>query len=218
MRKHLTAQSLSLIIALLLPASGAKNQAPCSKGTPYRNCPACGTAKSVRAQQDNVLKNRDESADEIKKLRVEHIRDPNFNNNFYPNMAVEITGYVVSVVRGGVKETCNCGRDDLLDIQINIVAGWEETTNVRKYVVLEISPRWQKKLGLDDSNYKLMLTKLKSELERKWVTFRGWMFYDSVHIDESESTNPGNPLNWRATPWEVHPVTYYKVLSGPPSD
>jgi hypothetical protein len=164
------------------------------------------------------LKNRDESADEIKVLRVEHIRDPDFNNNFYANMAVEVTGFVVSVVKGGVKETCNCGRDDLLDVQISIVASWEEATDARKYVVLEISPRWEKKLGLDDSNHELMLAKLRNELERKRVTFRGWMFYDSVHIDESESTNPGNRLNWRATPWEIHPVTYYKVLTRPPSE
>jgi hypothetical protein len=52
----------------------------------------------------------------------------------------------------------------------------------------------------------------------KWVLFQGWMLYDSFHADESESTAPGRPGNWRATPWEVHPVTYYEVLDGPPSE
>jgi len=186
-------------------------------GTPYRGCPACGTAKSVKAKRDNALKNRDGRADNIKVLRVEDIRNSIYNNNFYPNMAVELTGYVASVVKGGVKETCNCGRDDLLDVQINIVASWEERTNAREYVVLEISPRWEEQLGLDEGHYQLMLAKLKKEIEHKRVTFRGWMFYDSVHIDESESTNPGNVRNWRATPWELHPVTFYKVLPEKPS-
>jgi len=42
------------------------------------------------------------------------------------------------------------------------------------------------------------------------------MLYDYIHANESESTTPGGASNWRATPWEVHPVTYYEVLPGSP--
>jgi hypothetical protein len=48
------------------------------------------------------------------------------------------------------------------------------------------------------------------------VLFQGWMLYDHIHANESQSTAPNNPNNWRATPWEVHPVTYYEILPGPP--
>lgn len=203
-------------VFLLLPTCSIIAQTPCSLGTSYRACPACGTARSVKAQRDNVLKNRDESATNLKALTVDYIRSPIRNNSFYPDMQVEVSGYVAKVEGGSVKVSSNCARRDLRSIHIYIVAKWEEATDQRKYIVLEISPRWQKKLGLDDSYFDNMVKTLRSQIHKKWVKFRGWMFYDSVHIDESESTNPGNMMNWRATPWEIHPVTYYEVLSRPP--
>ena len=206
------------VISLLLATLNVTGQAPCLMGTSYRECPACGTAKSVKAQRDNVLKNRDESATNVRVLTVDYIRNPLNNDSFYPNMAVEVSGYVAKVTGGSVGESSNCGRKDLRGIHIYIVGRWTEETNQNKYVVVEISPRWQKKLGLDDSNFQNMLKTLKEQMQKKWVRFRGWMFYDSVHIDQSESTNPGNTWNWRATPWEIHPVTYYEVLSRQPSD
>lgn len=209
--------TILMVIFLFLLTSKVTGQVPCSLGTSYRECPACGSAKSVKAQRDNVLKNRDESATNVKILTVENIRNPIFNDSFYPNMAVEVTGYVAKVVGGSLAESSNCGRRDLRGIQIYIVARWSEEYDQNKYVVIEISPRWAKKLGLDDSNFQNMLKTLQNQIQKKWVRFRGWMFYDSVHIDQSESTNPGNRWNWRATPWEIHPVTYYEVLERQPS-
>jgi hypothetical protein len=207
------------IIFLLLLTSGVNAQTPCSTGTSYRECPACGTAKSVKVQRDNVLKNRDEPAANVKVLTVDYIRNPINNDSFYANMAVEVTGYVAKVVGGAVRESPNCGRSDLRGIHVYIVARWSEEYDQSKYVVVEITPRWEKKLGLDDDgNFEKMLGNLRKQIMRKWVKFRGWMFYDSVHIDQAESTNPGNAMNWRATPWEIHPVTYYEVLSRQPSD
>lgn len=205
-----------IVIFLLLPTFKVTGQTPCSLGTSYRECPACGTAKSVKAQRDNVLKNRDESAADVKVLTVDYIRNPIYNDSFYPNMAVEVSGYVAKVVGGSIGESCNCGRKDLRGIHIYIVARWSEEYDQTKYVVVEISPRWQEKLGLDNGNFHDMLKTLQNQIQKKWVKFRGWMFYDSVHIDQSESTNPGNSLNWRATPWEIHPVTHYEVLMRQP--
>jgi hypothetical protein len=220
MKKKLIVLSLiSLLMVLPLPAVNIGAQTPqksCLSGTPYRGCSACGTARSIKAQQDNILKNRDHRAINVKALRVADIRDPLKNNSFYPNMEVELTGFVVHVNAGGLRETCNCQRPDLRDIQIEMVADWDEALDSTKYVILEISPRWEKKLGLGDEDFNSILQKFKNQTERRWVTFRGWMFFDSAHIDQSGSTNPGNPMNWRATPWEIHPVTYYEVLAGPP--
>jgi len=171
---------------------------------------------SVRAQGDNLLKNRDASPEQVKPLSINEIRDPKLNYSFFPDMAVEIAGYVAGVVSGGVRETANCRRPDLRNVRILIVASPKEVKNPTKYVVLEITPRWQKNFGWDDSNFRLMLEKARTQLEGKWVTFRGWMFYNYGFIDEAQSTNPGVGDVWRATPWELHPVTSYKVLDGPP--
>src|SRR5438132_14085112 len=78
----------------------------------------------------------------------------------------------------------------------------------------------------DDSNYDAMRQAVEDKLKGKWVKFSGWMLFDFIHQDASQSTAPGNPVcpndgklhsgcNWRATPWEVHPVTAYTVVSGP---
>jgi hypothetical protein len=41
--------------------------------------------------------------------------------------------------------------------------------------------------------------------------------FDFEHVHEAENTNPGGVRNWRATCWEIHPVTGFKILGGPPA-
>jgi hypothetical protein len=36
--------------------------------------------------------------------------------------------------------------------------------------------------------------------------------FDEEHDRESENTNPGHSENWRATAWELHPVTAIQVV------
>jgi hypothetical protein len=229
MLKRLAALTmLSFLIALSLSPVRVEAQNPCSQGTAYRGCRACGKARRTRGNPNgtissktkwlNVHKNRDEKAVNVEVLTVQEIRDPANNGKFQQSMAVEVTGYVAGFDDGGYRESCNCGRADLQDIHINVVAKPDEANNPRRYLVVEITPRWQEKFGLNAGNYEAMRNALELELKNKWVTFQGWMLYDHIHADESESTAPGNSGNWRATPWEVHPVTSYKVLSGPPSE
>jgi hypothetical protein len=140
---------------------------------------------------------------------------------------VSVTGYVASLDKGGFKESCNCGRQDLRDIHINIVAKASERNNKTKFVVVEITPRWQEKLNLDDSDYNAMLQEVKTQILHKFVRFEGFMMSDSFHITESKNTaapgtpkckddgNDPKPCVWRATTWEVHPVTAYTVVPAP---
>lgn len=211
----------ALLTAALLTFSptgvGTVPQDPCSQGTKFRNCKACGNAQSLKGKKLNVLKNRDDAATDVQTLTIPEIRKKSNNNKFDPNTQVEVTGYVASVEKGGFKEGCNCGRGDLRDLHINVVATPSEKNKNRRFVIVEISPRWQGELGFDDSNYDDMLAAAKDKFKGKWVRFRGWLLYDEFHVTESESTNPGGATNWRATPWEVHPVTSFEVLSGPPN-
>ena len=165
-------------------------------------------------------------------LTVAEIRDPANNNNgkFSPSKKVSVTGFVAGVEPGGMPETCNCtskkpgGRTDLRDVHINIVADPSEAADQTKYVIVEFTPRWEKTFGFDDSIYEAMRQLIESQIKGKRVKFSGWMLYDFIHANASQSTRPNQPVcahfgdkncNWRATPWEVHPVTAYEIVSGP---
>ena len=44
------------------------------------------------------------------------------------------------------------------------------------------------------------------------VRISGWLFNDWEHKGQSENMNPGGAHNWRATTWEIHPITAIDVL------
>jgi hypothetical protein len=50
----------------------------------------------------------------------------------------------------------------------------------------------------------------------RWIEVSGWLLFDIAHRNGAENTNPGDPANWRATCWEIHPITSIKLLDGAP--
>ena len=51
---------------------------------------------------------------------------------------------------------------------------------------------------------------LKSTFKNKFVHIQGWLFYDASHNKEDFANDPNDNIgrkNWRATCWEVHPIT-----------
>jgi hypothetical protein len=230
---------LAIIVFCVLPAAQARSRhrqghrhkpkpVQCTPGTAFRNCPACGSATDSRHAALNVLKNRDAAVTQPQKITVQEIRDAANNRKFTPDKQVSVTGFVASVDPGGEKESCNCKRVSLRDVHINIVANPAEAGDKRKYVVVEFTPRWEERFHFDDSNYEAMRKAVQHQIGHKWVRFAGWMLYDFIHQNESASTaapglptcNDNNPHQkkpcvWRGTPWEVHPVTAYQVVSGP---
>jgi hypothetical protein len=42
--------------------------------------------------------------------------------------------------------------------------------------------------------------------------FEGWLLFDDRHAGEAGNTEPFRPQNWRATAWELHPLTRIQVL------
>jgi hypothetical protein len=228
---------LVTVVSSFLPPEFAKTKrkpkpTSCSQGTPYRGCPACGITTNPKHRTLNIQKNRGIAVTNPQKITVQEMRDPANNNNgkFSPNKKVWITGYVATVDPGGMPENCNCtgskptDRKDLRDVHINLVADPSEAGDQTKYVVVEFTPRWEKKFGFDDSNYDAMRQLVEDKIKGKRVKFSGWMLYDYIHENASQSTRPNQPVcanfgdkncNWRATPWEVHPVTAYEIVSGP---
>src|SRR5260370_37240824 len=88
---------LALIILCLLPTAQAKKARPkpaaCSQGTPYRNCPACGSkTRDAKHLTLNVNKNRGRAVTSTTKITVETIRDPaNNTGKFTTSKQVSVT-------------------------------------------------------------------------------------------------------------------------------
>ena len=120
--------------------------------------------------------------------------------------AARVEGYVVSLWRGPMELT-NCYLPCSRDIHIHL--GLRPDAPPREQVVLEITPRmqeWARHQGWDWSE-----ETLRGELLSHWCSFEGWLLYDSHHADEAENTAPGQPGNWRATAWEIHPITKFEI-------
>jgi hypothetical protein len=121
--------------------------------------------------------------------------------------AARVEGYVISV-RDGSVESANCyslfRRDTHISLALSKDAG------PRACVEVEVTPRTRglaKGRGLDWST-----EALARDLVGHWCRFEGWLLFDTGHDEEAENTRPGGAKNWRATAWELHPVTSIEVI------
>ncbi len=121
--------------------------------------------------------------------------------------AASVEGFVVSVAPGPLELT-NCYVPGRRDTHIHI--GTRPDAPPHEQLVLETTPRmeeWARRQGWDWS-----AETLKTTLTGRRVRFRGWLMFDESHAGESENIAPRRPGNWRATAWEVHPVTGFEIL------
>ena len=132
---------------------------------------------------------------------------------FDEGKAAEITGWVVHVKKGGA-ETTNCHQTDSVHVDAHIELALSPTDTLKnRRVIVEITPRWRaamKGAGVDWSTATLQHT-----IEHHWIRVSGWLFSDSEHKNVAENTKPGGDTNWRATVWELHPVTKLSVVAHP---
>jgi len=78
-------------------------------------------------------------------------------------------------------------------------------------VVVEVTPNlrdWAAAQGIDWSEQAL-----QTQLVGHWCEFEGWLYFDIAHDEDSENVVPGNRENWRATAWEIHPVTQIRIIN-----
>jgi len=121
--------------------------------------------------------------------------------------AARLEGYVVEVRRAG-PEAANCFSPSRRDTHVHIAA--RADAPARETVVLEVTPRlerWAARQGLDWSE-----AALRRDLLGRRCRFEGWLFFDAGHAGEAENTAPGREGNWRATAWEIHPITSLTVV------
>ncbi len=133
------------------------------------------------------------------------------NEDQYPiDKAVIVTGYVFNVKMGGV-ETCNCKTKDeaYRDTHIELTPD-DQHTGPEYRLIVEVTPRVRALMAVKGIDWST--EELKGRLIGHRVKISGWLFYDSEHKGQSFATNPTNERDWRASCWEIHPITYIKVL------
>lgn len=183
----------------------------------YRGCSVLGNAQTAARRELNRQKNRlttPAAADLDPAVTLAAMLVPGDDRaRWSVERAAVIEGVVVDVKKGG-QETVNCGESDELyrDTHIEIALQGGNPAK-RERVIVEVTPRWRAFLKLQGEDW--TTATLRTRLLGRWVQFTGWLFFDDEHDDESENTTPGRALNWRATAWELHPVTRIVILPGP---
>ena len=175
------------------------------------DCPSTGFALTSRARNLHRLKNRTafpQAADFDSTITLEQLLRPGDDSNRWSvDRAGRIQGQVIDVAYAR-PETANCYNPCRRDIHILIANRKQAAKN--EQVVVEVTPYfqdWAPEKGMDWSEQSL-----QAELVGHWCEFEGWLYFDVDHNEESENTAGHKPGNWRATAWEIHPVTKITVI------
>jgi hypothetical protein len=183
----------------------------------FRGCGMEGDAKSPAVKALDRLKNRYTAPgpNEINpSVTLSAILAPgNDVGRWKVRYGAEVVGYVHDVKPGGI-ESVNCHARDVpdRDTHIELVLNPMDSSGTRR-VIVEVTPRWRAIMaarGVDWST-----GALRDHFLGRRVRVGGWMLFDAEHKSESENTAPGRSRNWRATAWEIHPVTSIEVVPRP---
>lgn len=178
---------------------------------PSGMCPAGGAAVTPAGREFMRLKNRDEAPgpEEFDAgVSLEALLRPGEDRGRWAeSRAARVEGYVVEVVEGGM-EAANCFSHRERDLHIHVAARPEAPR--REWLVTEVTPRTRRRASGRGQDWSA--DALRKELVGRRCRFEGWLLFDREHADESENTAPGAAGNWRATAWEIHPVTRIEVL------
>lgn len=173
------------------------------------HCPPSGIAFTEERRALHRLKNRTalpQTSDFDDRVTLMSLVQPGEDSaRWSTTRAAKIEGYVVSVAAART-ELANCYWGS--DTHIHIAS--RSNAPPREHVVIETTPRmeaWARSLGWDWTE-----AALKQQLTGRLVRFEGWLLFDTGHAMESENIAPGAQHNWRATAWEVHPVTKIEVV------
>jgi len=185
----------------------------------YR-CPASGLALSQGRRDFHRLKNRrflPQPGDFDSNVTLQQLLQPGADQSRWStSRAARLEGYVVSVTAGPLElVNCFCRRDAHINVAL------QPQASAREIVVLEVTPALRDLISrtgnTEAQDQSLVLTDwstetLQKKLTGRWVRFEGWLFYDGQHESEAENTAPGRAANWRATAWELHPVTRIELI------
>ncbi|HKU74917.1 MAG TPA: hypothetical protein VJR02_13475 [Pyrinomonadaceae bacterium] len=175
------------------------------------NCPGIGIALTTRARNLHRLKNRTafpQAEDFDSRVTLDALLQRGDDSNRWSNdRAARIQGYVIDV-ENARPEATNCFNPCRRDI--HIVISTRKDAPKTEHVIVEVTPNlsdWAAEQGMDWSE-----KTLQRQLVNHWCEFEGWLYLDVGHTEEAENTAPNRSGNWRATGWEIHPVTKITVI------
>lgn len=170
------------------------------------NCPSAGIALTRRARDLHRLKNRTglpQAGDFDTRVTLDALLQPGDDTERWStNRAARVQGLVLDVAYARPEAT-NCFSPCRRDI--HIVISNRKDAPKSEQIIVEVTPNlgdWAASQGIDWSEQTLA-----AQLVGHWCEFEGWLYFDVGHAQEAENTTPHDPGNWRATAWELHPVT-----------
>jgi hypothetical protein len=178
-------------------------------------CPPTGDATHQRDIDVDILKNREDAPlasqfDPNATLSAVLAPGPDLDRWSNNNGAV-FEGIVLKVKDGGA-ETANCRATDLPHRDTHIEIALDPAAPSSQRVIVEVTPRWRQKMAaIADWSTKT----LHDQFLGHRVRVTGWLMADVIHTGAAQNTNPNGKANWRATIWEIHPITALLVLPGP---
>lgn len=182
-----------------------------------RGCPPEGSAKKTQTKKLNKLKNRvrkPHASDFDDEVTLKALRAPGDDAKRWSTAtAVTIEVYCKKITATGA-ETCNCGatQSALTDTHFDMTSG---PNDKGKPVIAEVTPVWR----LIHEHFKKedwSSSALKKKYQGKKVRITGWLFFDEMHLHEADNTDPTDAegkKNWRATCWELHPITNIELIN-----
>jgi len=186
----------------------------------HRPCdPQTGDAVQPAIQALNRLKNR-ETAPTARDINpsaslAAMARPGPDETRWTERKAATVVGYVADVKMGGI-ETVNCharsahGRDTHIDLTATPSDAYDE----RRHVIVEVTPRWRAAVARSGVDWET--DSLRQRLLGRCVRITGWLLFDREHRGQSDNTASSSESVWRATAWEIHPVTKIEVLASCP--
>lgn len=180
------------------------------------DCPVNGTARSPDVRALNHLKNRtamparpDIDATVTLKAMVAPGDD---RSRWSTQHAAVIEGYVANVMVGGV-ESVNCGARKPADRDTHIELTLDPRNDAEiRHVIVEVTPRIRSVMAAQGKGWS---TDVLRSLVGRRVRVTGWLLFDREHATQSVNTAGSRSSKaWRATAWELHPVTSIEVLPG----
>jgi hypothetical protein len=182
----------------------------------FNDCPREGQTNLEKNKILNFKKNRYEipkRSDIDENVTMESLTERgNDEERFDENKAATIEGFIFDVTNTG-KETCNCNAAEKVYQDVHIVIVKKKSYKSNKYhVVVEITPRLRamifEKLGVENNK------ELRNKIKGMKVKVTGWLLFDSEHKINSYNINPRGKKKtiWRATCWEIHPITNIELM------
>lgn len=220
LRRAGRAKAPPFVTAILL-ALATLSLAPIALGddaTTLANCPPKGDSAVLTVQHLNVLKRRmttpsAEEMDHTATMAALTLRSDD-TTRWNAAKGATLEGYVADVKVGGV-ESVNCHthqtayRDTHIELTL-MPNDLDETT----YVIVEVTPQVRQHMAASGTDWSTAT--LRKRLLGKWVRVTGWLLFDTEHAGNAANTNPEGKHNWRATVWEIHPITSITLLPARP--